>query len=147
MPAHRINPNRIKTLRSYSSEELARCLGVHKNTVRNWRREGLMPVDDARYPLFHGGTVREFLATRNARRKQPCPLGTIYCLRCRVPSEPALGMIDYIPLSQWGGNLRGICATCGGLMHRRVRQSEIGKVMPDCVVQVSEGRKRLGGRS
>jgi hypothetical protein len=29
MPARRVNPNRVKMHRSYSVDELARCLDVH----------------------------------------------------------------------------------------------------------------------
>ena len=41
MSARRANPNAIKLHYSYTVGELAAVLGVHKNTVRNWQREGL----------------------------------------------------------------------------------------------------------
>ena len=46
MPARRANPNRVKQHRSYSVDELACCCDVHKNTVRNWQRDGLKPIDN-----------------------------------------------------------------------------------------------------
>jgi hypothetical protein len=51
MPAKRINPNLIKVHYSYTATELAKRLGVHKNTIRNWRREGL-PALACRRVLF-----------------------------------------------------------------------------------------------
>jgi len=44
MPAKRINPNRVKVHYSYTATELAKRLGVHKNTIRNWTRNGLRPL-------------------------------------------------------------------------------------------------------
>ena len=105
MPARRVNPNRVKLHRSYSVGELATCCGVHKNTVRNWRSEGLDPIDASRPALFQGETVRAFLGRRNASRKRPCPPDTLYCLRCRGPRRPALGMVEYRPLRPTSGDL------------------------------------------
>lgn len=45
----------VKLHYSYSSSELAACCGVHKNTVRNWQRDGLEPNDEARPVLFPRG--------------------------------------------------------------------------------------------
>jgi hypothetical protein len=139
MAVRRVNPNRVKALRTYSTDELALRLDVHKNTVRNWQRAGLEPIDGGRPVLFRGAVVRSFLATRNAGRKRPCPPGTLYCLRCREPRPPALGMLDYVPMHEHGGNLCAICESCGGVMHRRVRRTEISTVMPGCVVQIRGG--------
>lgn len=100
MPSRRVNPCRIKINRSFTARELADTLKVHKNTVRHWQREGLAANDDDDRPaLFHGGAVRTFLTKRNTARKRPCPPGTFYCFRCRAPKRPAVGMVDYVPLS------------------------------------------------
>jgi hypothetical protein len=139
MVARRANPKRVKLHRSYSISELALCCGIHKNTVRHWQAKGLEPVDSSRPTLFHGGTVRAFLAKAKASRKRPCPPGTLYCLRCRVPRQPALGMVDFVPISASSGNLRAICAHCETVMHRRTRSDDLGKVMPDRTVQITKG--------
>ena len=52
MGARRINPNLFKLNRSYDVGELARRTRVHKNTVRNWMRNGLEPVDGKRPVLI-----------------------------------------------------------------------------------------------
>ena len=54
MPVCRANPCRVKLHRSYTVPELAACLAVHKNTIRNWQREGLEPVNRSRPILFDG---------------------------------------------------------------------------------------------
>jgi hypothetical protein len=147
MPARRVNPYRVKTHYSYTARELADCVGVHKNTVRNWRREGLEPVDKGRPVLFQGATVRAFLLERNEARKQPCPPGTLYCLRCRQPRAPALGMVDYLPMTSTSGNLRAICETCEAMMHQRVRKDRIAAVVPGCTDQMGEGQPSLSGKA
>ena len=146
MPARKINPNRVKLNRSYSIEELARCLDVHKNTVRYWQAKGLEPIDMGRPILFRGPTVRTFLTNRNASRKRPCPPGTLYCFRCRSPRAPALGMVDFVPMRLGSGDLRALCECCETIMHRRTREAEIGKVMPGCSVQFTQGQPRLSGQ-
>jgi hypothetical protein len=145
MATQRINPNTVKLHRSYSIGELADRLRVHTNTVRGWQRDGMQPIDSNRPIMFQGATVRAFHANRNASRKRPCPSGTLYCFRCRVPRPPALGMVDYIPLTAASGNLKAICATCDTIMHRRARYALLTAILPGCDVQVTEGLPRLSG--
>ena len=128
---------------SYSVDELARCLDVHKNTVRHWQIKGLEPIDKSRPVLFHGVTVRAFLASRNASRKRPCPPGTLYCFRCRMPRSPALNMVDFVALLPGTGNLRALCECCETIMHRRVRKADIARTMPGCTVQFAQGEPSL----
>ena len=132
MPARRVKPKptAVKLHYSYSVRELARCCGVHPHTVRNWQGMGLEPIDKARPVLFQGGTVRAFLSRRKASRRSPCPPGTLYCVKCRQPRRPALGMVEYRPLKPASGDLCAICETCEGIMHRRVRKADLAKVMP-----------------
>jgi hypothetical protein len=147
MPAQRINPNRVKLHRSYFIGDLAKLLTVHKNTIRGWQREGMQPIDTKRPIMFQGATVRTFLANRKANRKCPCPAGTMYCFRCRAARPPALGMVDYIPISAASGNLKAICATCETVMHRRASFERVTAILPGCDVQIAEALSRLRGSS
>ena len=145
MATRRVNPRVVKLNRSYSIPELAACCGVHKNTVTHWQKAGLKPIDKRRPLLFHGATVRRFLAERNAGRKRPCPPGMLYCFRCREPRPPALGMVDYVPLNATSGNLRAICATCDTVMHRRAPETALASILPSCDVQIAGRPARLTG--
>ena len=147
MPARRVRPKptAVKLHYSYSASELARCCDVHKNTVRNWQRKGLEPIDEARPVLFQGATVRAFLSRRKASRKRPCPPGTIYCLKCREPRRPALGMVEYRPLKPASGDLCAICETCEGIMHRRVRKADLARIMPCLAEQSSSASNAYAG--
>jgi hypothetical protein len=144
MPTKRINPNLIKVHYSYSATELAKRLGVHKNTIRNWRREGL-PALACRPVLFHGGAARAFLVARNANRKRPCPPTMFYCFRCRDRRPPALGLVDYEDLPRGAGNLVAICESCGGIMNRRAKREDIPTIMPGLQVQMGQASTTLNG--
>lgn len=145
MVARRINPYVVKLNQSHSIPELAGCLGVHKNTVRHWQRQGLAPIDSSRPVLFHGSVVRAFLVTRNASRKRPCKPGTLYCFRCREPRPPALGMVEYLAVTDVSGNLRAICATCETMMHRCAQRTALAAIMPGLDVQFGQASPRLKG--
>ncbi len=146
MATRRINPHRAKLNICYDVTELAACFGVHKNTVRHWQRAGLEPIDKTRPVLFRGDTVRAFHAKRNASRKRPCAPGMLFCLSCRVPRPPALGMLDYQPKNFTSGNIRALCAACSTVMYRAARKSTLHLIMPGCDVQFMEAPSRISGR-
>lgn len=143
MPARRINPYRVKLHRIYSVQELAECLGVHKNSVRLWQAAGLQAIDGNRPTLFTRNVVRAFLLARQSWRKRPCPPGMIYCFKCRAPSAPAMGMVEFTPGIASTGNLTALCATCGTAMHRRANASKIADIMPRLDVQIRQAPSRL----
>jgi hypothetical protein len=145
MAKRRINPNVVKLNRTYDTSQLAACCGVHKNTVINWREAGLEPIDRSKPIIFHGSAVRDFLKKRNAERKQPSGPGRFYCLRCREPRAPAVGLVEYLPMTVKAGNLKAHCAACGTVMHRRVCRSALAATMPNLDVQFAELSLRLIG--
>lgn len=145
MTRQRVNPHLVKIHRSYTARELADCLGIHKNTVRHWQRNGLTPIDAQRPYLFKGAVVRAYLPGKYAKRKRPCPVGTLYCFKCREPRAPVPTAVEYVQMRPGSGNLGGICIDCGTVMHRRVRQAAIHAVLPGLLVQIREAPSRLGG--
>ena len=133
----------IKINLPYSVDELARVLGVHKNTVRAWQKAGLQPVDNRRPVVFRGAVVALFLKSRRERNKRPCGVGELYCLPCRQARRPAGDMVDYLPSDSATGNLRGICPTCDRFMHRRVNLARLAAVIGDLDVTFPEGEQHL----
>lgn len=143
MPTRKLNPRRLKQLRAYTTGELAACLKVHKNTIRNWQRKGLEPIDSGKPVLFLGSAVGNFLTKRNSARKRPCPPSTFYCLGCRVPRPPARGTVEYVPITATSGNLRAFCASCEATMCRRVSRAALAMTMPGLDIQFAEAKARL----
>lgn len=141
--ARRINPRLIKVHHSYTVEEAARTLGVHKNTVRGWRAKGLEAIDRRKPIVFAGKDLRAFLERAKRIRRRPSPSGHFFCFRCRSPRRPAMAMVDYMPITAISGNLKALCGDCGTLMHRRARLADIGAVMPGIAVQIAGAPSRL----
>jgi hypothetical protein len=147
MAVRRLNANLIKIHRSYSIEETARTLGVHKNTVANWLKIGLSSIDDRRPILVQGLVLRTFLQERRSRQKMRCAVGELYCLKCRAPKPPLGGRAIYIPFSSSGGNLKGRCSHCLSVICRRVsiaRLHEFGAVL---TISYRQAQSRINDRS
>jgi hypothetical protein len=143
MGARQPNHRLVKINFSFSIPELARTLGVHKNTVRGWQKAGLEPVEDRRPYLFRGAVVRAFLEGRRKARKRPCPPGMIFCLPCREPKRPAGEMVDLLPFDAETGNLRGICPDCDRLIHRRVNLSRLAGASGNLSVSTPQAERTL----
>jgi len=137
------NPRLAKIHRSYTVEEVAQLYGVHRNTVRQWIKQGLPVCDDRRPVLILGRELAAFLIRKRTRNKQPCKSGEIYCVRCRVPQSPALGMADYEPLTATGGNLIGLCPKCAGMMYRRVNRARLAAVAGNLEVRFTRRLERI----
>jgi excisionase family DNA binding protein len=128
----------VKMHRSYSVEEVARLLGVHKNTVRTWIKEGLSVCDDRRPVLILGDQLTEFLKTRRAKNKCPCRLEEFYCFKCRLPRFPAGSIADCLTVSDKIGHLQAICPNCFRMMNRRVSLVKIGQFAELLVITYRE---------
>jgi hypothetical protein len=123
MTKRKANPRLVKIHRSYTVDEAARKLDVHKNTVRHWLKGGLQPIDARRPILIHGLTLKRFLEERRKRDKRRCGVGELYCMRCRAPRAPAGDTVELHDLNGRSLNLRGRCQQCGTVMHKRVSRS------------------------
>jgi hypothetical protein len=145
MARTRFNPQRVKIHFSYTVEDIARMLGVHKNTVRAWLKAGLEAIDDRRPVMVQGRVLRAFLERKRTVNRSRCPPGTLYCVKCRAPRPPALGMVDFIPLRPSSGYLRALCETCATLMHLAANRARLGALMPNLEVRITEPDARLMG--
>jgi helix-turn-helix protein len=137
------NPRLAKIHRSYSVEDVSRLFGIHKNTVRNWLKQGLDPIDDQRPTLVRGQELARFLIERRARSKQTCGPGRIYCLPCRAPKIPAGKFADCNPASSTTGSLQGICPDCDRIIYRRVNPQKLDTVRGDLEIKVTQPRTRI----
>jgi len=114
----RVNANLAKIHRSYFVSEVAETIGVHKNTVRVWIKDGL-PICDNAYPiLILGRDLREYLRAKQNNNKRPCKANEMYCLKCRAPKEPMGNMVDYHPKTATRGQLTALCSSCESIINR-----------------------------
>ena len=140
------NPRLVKIHRNYSVEETARLFGLHKNTVRNWLKQGPPAIDDRRPILVLGRELSRFLYERWQKAKQSCGPGRIFCIACRAPKIPAGKMADCTVTSPLSGTLCGICPDCGRLIYRRVNLAKVDAVRGDLEITFTQPRPRLGER-
>jgi hypothetical protein len=139
------NPRLAKIYRSYSVEEVSRLFRVHKNTVRNWLRQGLTAIDEQRPIVIRGVELRRFLTDRRTRSKKTCGPGRMYCLPCRAPKVPAGNMAECIQTGESTGTLQGICPDCDRMIYRRVNPLKLGAVRGDLDISVTQERPRIVG--
>ncbi len=81
----------VKIHRNYTVEDIAGLFGAHKNTVRQWIKAGLEPLDRRRPMLVHGSDLSAFLRDRKQKNKRPCQPGEVYCVRCRAAETARRG--------------------------------------------------------
>jgi hypothetical protein len=134
---------RAKIHRTYTVDDLSRLLKIHKNTVRNWLRQGLQAIDGRRPTLIRGEALRRFLAERRARSKQSCGPGRIYCLPCRAPKVPAGKMAECVAIGDSTGSLRGICPDCDRMIYRAVNPQKLDVIRGDLDVTVTQAELRI----
>jgi excisionase family DNA binding protein len=140
MANRRINSRRVKIHYSFTVEKAAEILGVHKNTVRLWIKQGLPVVEDERRPiLLQGKAIRAFLDNRKAKRKRRLSTGEFYCFKCREPKSPYGRMADYVATSSDLGNLTGLCPDCETIMNRRTSLAKLDCVKGNLDVMICAG--------
>lgn len=142
-PNHRL----VKIHRSYTVEEIATLFKAHRNTVRNWLRQGLAAIDDRRPMLIHGGVLAEFLMSRRKASKRPCGPGRIYCMSCKEPRIPDGKKVIYRPLTSIGGTLIGVCPECGTRLFRHVNQAKLAASLGDLELRFTEAEEHIDERS
>ena len=116
--AARINPNLAKIHRGYLVSEVAELFQVHRNTVRDWIKNGLPVCDNQRPILILGRDLREFLQAKQKSRKRPCKPDEMFCLKCRSPQLPLDNVVNYIPHTIERGKLTARCSCCGSVVNR-----------------------------
>ena len=119
MARRRPNGRAIKSNRTYTVDEAARTTGSSPVTIRRWLGKGLPAMTDRKPALILGEDLIAFLKARKPAR-QKCRPPECYCLKCRVPREPAFDTVEIIPINATTGNMRALCADCTTIMHKRV---------------------------
>jgi hypothetical protein len=141
------NPRLVKIHRSYSVEDISRLFKLHKNTVRNWLKLGLDPIDRQRPILMRGEELRRFLTERRARLKQTCGPGRIFCLPCRGPKVPAGKFAECIQTGHTTGSLQGICPDCNRMIYRRINPQKLEAIRGELDIAIRQARPRIEERA
>lgn len=140
----RIDPRRIKIHISYTVEDLARLLGCHKRSVRNWLKQGLAALNDGRRPLLiQGAVARAFLEARRRTGRRPCKPDELYCLSCREPRIPSKDTLSLETHDPAPAMLSGNCSTCGTRMFKRVSAGLASSLQERMLPEAETGARTL----
>ena len=143
MGRYRAAARRVKVHRSYTVEEAARTLGIHKNTVRRWATARFFPViAEARPHLILGRDLKTYLESRESARTRLAP-GECYCLPCKAARIPALGMVEISSSNGLTVNVQGLCSDCEGFMYRRVSIAKLADIFPALEFPLPDGQRHL----
>ncbi len=112
--------NRIRDAKIYTSEELAKTIGVHLQTVLGYIRKGMPVINPQSRPyLIKGVDAKKFLIQQSKSRKCTIKIGEFYCLRCKKAVKSSVSNIIFEEKNRILGknakkvDIKGVCKKCG----------------------------------
>lgn len=141
------NLRRIKRTWLYDVSEAAKTLGIHKNAVLRWMKEGLQVNRDKRPYLIRGDALIRFLSARQKSRKRKCAPAEFYCFKCRVPRKAYLNIVDIEVVSPGRFRMKGICEVCNTPLNKMQGVGNLTKIQQTFHVQQLAGRHLIEGAS
>ena len=139
----RYNVRAIKATWPYTVQEIAELLGVHKNAVLRWLKDGLSADRGQRPFLIRGDVLIRFLKQRQDGRRRKCRPGEFFCFRCRAPREACLGIADIVIESPTRLRLQALCAVCETPVNKMQNVRELPKIRNRFHVQQLAGEHLL----
>ena len=125
--AKRASTRGIKSNRHYTYEDAALKLGVSVQTVRDWSRQGLDVMTDARPHLILGQDLIAFIDRRQVPRTT-MPPDQFYCFRCKSHTRPLDGIVFFTPYTASSGRLEGFCGECEGPCGRFIGRRGLAEI-------------------
>ncbi|MDX2367744.1 MAG: helix-turn-helix domain-containing protein [Colwellia sp.] len=138
------NPNKCRIHRSYTVEEAALFLDVHKRTVRNWIIKGLPVCDDKRPLLILGTDLKLFLQQQRKQNKRKCKPSELYCFKCREPRLPDQNTLQFIEETNTKGRVIAACSVCNSRMNKYFKLENIKSIQRDLAVILPLQQKHIG---
>lgn len=108
----------IRQSQCYTVQECSKALAVGLATVRFWIRQGLPTLPDGKPILIPGDTLKSWLKSRRAARKQKCQPNELYCCRCRCPRKAKIGSVVITLRNAKTVAIRAFCGTCDAKMNK-----------------------------
>lgn len=121
----RIKQHRIRQNHAYTFQEAADTVGVHKNTVRQWVKQGLKIMDAVRPLLIHGSELKAFLIKRKADARVVCRPHEFYCIKCQAARCTQDNFVDVVIRHARLMTLKGKCTVCSTTMNKGIGEEKI----------------------
>ncbi|MCP4316592.1 MAG: hypothetical protein GY789_11405 [Hyphomicrobiales bacterium] len=103
---------RPKANRVYSVQQILDLYDICRNTVSNWVKAGLRPVDDRQPQLFRGAELKWFHKQRFTKNFRPLRMGEFKCFRCKAHVFPDVSTLSIE--NERCLRARATCPECGG---------------------------------
>jgi len=115
----------IKTRESYTTRKLSEVLGVHIRTVQEWRKQGLMPIENTIPLLFMGFEIKKFLEQKLKTKRIKLQDDQFYCVKCRKAVSSKDNKVQIINTGKVIGKnnlkeliVKGTCVNCNCILNR-----------------------------
>lgn len=92
-------------------------LGLSTQTVRSWRKQGLIVMTEKKPHLILGEHLIEFVEVRQKPRVKMEP-DQFRCFTCKLPRRALDSVVFYTDLTASRGQLEAFCEDCGAKCSR-----------------------------
>ncbi|RJQ61551.1 MAG: hypothetical protein C4517_08270 [Stygiobacter sp.] len=88
---------KLRKASRYKRNQVIYKLGIDPTTFDNWRKKGLVPIDQYERPhIYLGSDIIKFLKELALKRKHACKAGEIFCVICQKPVSVKLESINIV---------------------------------------------------
>jgi hypothetical protein len=119
---------RPKTHRPYMVEDVLELYKIHENTVTNWKKVGLRPVDARQPQLFCGSELKWFHDQRSLKRKRQKRTGEFKCFTCKAHVIPNVETLELEAPDRGLARARAICPECNGKLRTMLNETQYDKL-------------------
>ncbi len=119
------NLRRIKKNFSYSLDEASETLGINKQTLYSWKKEGLKTIPDSYPALIHGSDLIDYLSQKQSKRKQKCKDDEMFCFKCRSPRKAKKDFVKTLSQKSTCMNLTSECEVCSSKIYKNISAKDI----------------------
>jgi len=138
------NTNLIKESLCYSTNDMARRFNIHKRTVQEWYKAGLPRIDNRKPSLVLGTDLKNFLKTRQNKRKSKCRKNELYCMKCKAPRQSSNNAVDIRLLSKTRLMIIGLCVHCNTKTNKIATTKNIAEISKIFAIQQIHNRVLIG---
>ncbi len=126
--SRRHDPTKARRHWVYTREELSEMFGVCDNTITNWIRRGLEPIDTKRPQLFTGYKVRQVLTDMRWSEGRLPENGRVFCSGCLGFKPLVAGTILVDATESTCLSVTGKCMDCHNMLQVSVAPSILGEI-------------------
>ena len=144
----RYNHRLISSNHPYTYKEISSLFKITIDTVKRWRRQGLLAVDpDSRPILVMGKELKRFVKSKMSRQRHTLKKDELYCTKCQAArhSKDQIVKLVFDVAEFSAGNKKvtiiGRCEQCGTQLFKFSSESIIRKLIKTGVLILEQGQR------